>query len=144
MSDGVLEGFRGGGWCTHPICQNLQMAWMVGGWWGGIWWYRWWLNSKSFGPGTILRLLKWILLLSIVSGFKVTSSGHLVAATPNHRWELPVLHYQEIMVIYPFTFLVVITQFFSCIIFINDCIYIKWSTWIIFIHYRIYYTKNWR
>ena len=41
-----------------------------------------------------------------------------------HRWELPVLHYQKIMVIYPFPFLVVITQLFSCIIFINGCIYI--------------------
>ena len=39
-----------------------------------------------------------------------------------HRWDLPVLHYHEIMVIYPYPFLVVITQLFSCIIFINDCI----------------------
>ena len=42
----------------------------------------------------------------------------------HHRWDLPVLHYHEIMVIYPYPFLVVITQLFSCIIFINDCIYI--------------------
>ena len=27
-------------------------------------------------------------------------------------WELPILHYHEIMVIYPYPFLVVITQFF--------------------------------
>ena len=39
-----------------------------------------------------------------------------------HRWDLTVLRYHEIMVIYPYPFLVVITQFFSCIIFINDCI----------------------
>ena len=39
-----------------------------------------------------------------------------------HRWDLPVLHYHKIMVIYPYPFLVVITQLFSCTIFINDCI----------------------
>ena len=30
-----------------------------------------------------------------------------------HRWELPVLHYHYIMVIYPYPFLVVITQLLS-------------------------------
>ena len=40
----------------------------------------------------------------------------------NHIWELPVLHYHKIMVIYPYPFLVVIIQLFSCIIFINGCI----------------------
>ena len=40
----------------------------------------------------------------------------------SHRWDLPVLHYHEILVIYPYHFLVVINQLFSCIIFINDCI----------------------
>ena len=30
-----------------------------------------------------------------------------------HRWGLPVMHYHEIMVIYPYPFLVVITQLFS-------------------------------
>ena len=44
--------------------------------------------------------------------------------TPAHRWGLPVLHYHEIMVIYHYPFFEVITQLFSCIIFINDCIYI--------------------
>ena len=39
-----------------------------------------------------------------------------------YRWELTVLHYHKIMVIYPYPFLVVITPFFSWIIFINDCI----------------------
>ena len=39
-----------------------------------------------------------------------------------HRWELPVLHYHKIMVIYPHPFVVVITQLFSWIIFINDYI----------------------
>ena len=39
-----------------------------------------------------------------------------------HRWELPVLHYHKIMVIYPYPFLVVIAQLFSWIIFIHDCI----------------------
>ena len=40
----------------------------------------------------------------------------------HHRWDLPVLRYQKIMVIYPYSFLVAITQLFSNIIFINDCI----------------------
>ena len=40
----------------------------------------------------------------------------------HHRWELLVLHYHEIMVIYPYPFLVRITLFFSCIIFIHYCI----------------------
>ena len=39
-----------------------------------------------------------------------------------HRRELPVLCYHEIMVIYPYLFLVIITQLFSWLIFINDCI----------------------
>ena len=39
-----------------------------------------------------------------------------------HRWELPVIHYHKIMVIYPYPLLVVITQFFSWIIFIHGCI----------------------
>ena len=30
-----------------------------------------------------------------------------------HRWELPVLHYHKIMVIYPHPFFVVINQLFS-------------------------------
>ena len=40
----------------------------------------------------------------------------------NHRWEFPILHYQRIMVIYPYPFLVVITQLLSCMISINDFI----------------------
>ena len=39
-----------------------------------------------------------------------------------HIWKLPVLHYWKIMAIYPYPFLVVINQFFSCIIFIKGCI----------------------
>ena len=60
----------------------------------------------------------------------------------NHRWELSVLHYHEIMVIYPYPSFLVITQLFSWIIFINDCIYINWSAWIIFIRDYIFYTNN--
>ena len=43
-------------------------------------------------------------------------------STLEHRWDLPVLHYHKIMVIYPYPFFVVITQLFSCIILINGCI----------------------
>ena len=39
-----------------------------------------------------------------------------------HRRKLSVLHYHKIIVIYPYAFLVVINQLFSCIICINDCI----------------------
>ena len=42
--------------------------------------------------------------------------------TLNHRWEWKFLHYQNIMVIYPYPFLVVINLLFSWIIFNNDCI----------------------
>ena len=42
----------------------------------------------------------------------------------NHIWDLPVLHYHKILVIHPYPFLVVITQLFSWIILINDCIFI--------------------
>ena len=39
-----------------------------------------------------------------------------------HRWELPVLRYHKILVIYPYRFFAVITQLLSNIIFINYCI----------------------
>ena len=39
-----------------------------------------------------------------------------------HGQELPILHYHEIIIIYPYPILVVINQLFSCIIFINDFI----------------------
>ena len=37
-----------------------------------------------------------------------------------HRWELPILRFGKIMVVYPYPFLVVITLLFSWIIFINN------------------------
>ena len=46
----------------------------------------------------------------------------LIYERVRHRWHLPVLHYNKIMVIYPYPFLLVITQLFSWIIFINYCI----------------------
>ena len=42
--------------------------------------------------------------------------------TSQHIWKLPVLHYHKIMVIYPYPFLLAITQLFYWIIFINGCI----------------------
>ena len=33
-----------------------------------------------------------------------------VLQSSKHRWELPVLHYHEILVIYPYPFFVVITK----------------------------------
>ena len=41
-----------------------------------------------------------------------------------HRRKLTVIRYQNIMVIFTYPFLVVITQLFSLIIFINDFTYI--------------------
>ena len=47
---------------------------------------------------------------------------HKQYISEDHIWELHVLRYHKTMVIYPYSFLVVITLFFSRIIFINDCI----------------------
>ena len=49
----------------------------------------------------------------------LTDSIVLNLSTVNHRWGLSVLHYHEIIVIYPYPFLVVITLLFSFIIFVN-------------------------
>ena len=51
---------------------------------------------------------------------QVPGRGGIPSST--HRWELPVIHYHKIMVIYHYPFVVVIIQFFSWIILINDCI----------------------
>ena len=67
-------------------------------------------------------------ILSLCTIYRVWNTTALLYAhhqyteTGQHRWNLPVLCYHKIMVIYPYPFLVVITQFLSCIIFINDCI----------------------
>ena len=64
-------------------------------------------------------------------GEAVTTAGvhvpvlHIVGSLPApvaHRWELTVLCYHKILVMYPYPFFVVITLLFSNIIFINDCI----------------------
>ena len=58
-----------------------------------------------------------------MSGFVSNSPSSVRAGGDRymgHRWDLPVLRYHKIMVIYPYPFLVVITQLFSCIIFINE------------------------
>ena len=54
--------------------------------------------------------------------FVVTENRYFPSS--RHRWELPVLRYHKIMAIYPYPFLVVITQLIYWIIFINDCIFI--------------------
>ena len=58
-----------------------------------------------------------------------------------HRWDLPVLSYHEIMVIYPYPFLVVIIQLFSWIIFLMT-VYENWFICIIYINDHIFYIKN--
>ena len=54
--------------------------------------------------------------------YDVIFFGLMSSTSPNHRWELLVFHYQKIMEIQPCHFLVVITQLFFWIIFINECV----------------------
>ena len=71
-----------------------------------------WLGD---GRRVILGLLQGFLLLHI-GGNDPLGSLQVVAddeACVVHKWDLPVLHYHKIMVIYPYPFLVVITQLFS-------------------------------
>ena len=53
---------------------------------------------------------------------KLTLKYHKISVPGKNIWELLVLHYNKIMVIYPYPFLMVIIQFFYWIIFTNDCI----------------------
>ena len=53
---------------------------------------------------------------------KEEDNDDLEVSGEDHRWELPVLHYQKILVIYPYPFFVVIILLLSQIIFMNDCI----------------------
>ena len=64
----------------------------------------------------------WARILSVLSKITIVFSVGILGRLHQHIWELPVLCYHKIMVIYPSPFLVVINQFFSCIICINDCI----------------------
>ena len=64
-------------------------------------------------------------------------------ASLTHRWELLVLYYHEIMLIYPYPFLVVITQFFLNNIYSWLFMYTNWFAWIISIYDCICYTWNW-
>ena len=50
------------------------------------------------------------------------SQTYPMFSTVFHTRELLIIYCRKIMVIYLYPFLVVITQFFSCIIFIDDCI----------------------
>ena len=64
-----------------------------------------------------------ILALSVNFDNPCTVFNHsFLERYARHIWELPVLCYHEIMVMYPYPFLVLSTQLFSCIIFINDYI----------------------
>ena len=68
--------------------------------------------------------------LEVAYGRKMTGEGH--------RWDLPVLYYHKMIVIYPYPFLVAITQLFSWIIFINYCICILTSSPVYYILMIIY------
>ena len=61
----------------------------------------------------------------ILAAFKCDLGAAIAAhkySSFNHIWELSVLNYHTIMVIYTYPFFMVITQFFSWIIFIHYCI----------------------
>ena len=47
--------------------------------------------------------------------------GNLMFCCSFHRWKILVLYYHKMMAIQPYPFLVVITQLFSWITFINYC-----------------------
>ena len=66
----------------------------------------------------------YIIQISPMRGGGVVKYNHILNQSDRctHRWDLPVLHYHKMMVIYPYPFLVIITLLFSCIIFVNDFI----------------------
>ena len=70
----------------------------------------------------ICRNLLVLIRLLCICKISIKIPHHQQFGTPGHGWDLPVFHYHEIMLIYPYPFLVAITQLFSWIIFINDCI----------------------
>ena len=59
-----------------------------------------------------------------------------------HRQKLPVLHYEKLLVIYPYTFLVVITQLFSWIFFNNDCICILTGSPVYYLFMIMYFIQK--
>ena len=59
-----------------------------------------------------------------------------------YRRELPILHYQKIMVICPYPFLMVVTQLFSWIMCINYCICILTGSPGLYFYDHLCYTKN--
>ena len=67
------------------------------------------------GGGWMKKLLPKMQNRFIFASFCLAGLERLV-------WELPFLCYHEIMLIYPYHFVVVINLLFSWIIFINDCI----------------------
>ena len=54
--------------------------------------------------------------------YMVDNSTQGTGVVVRHRWELTILCYHKIMTIYPYPFLVLITQLFSFIIIFIDCI----------------------
>ena len=54
-----------------------------------------------------------MIILDVSPMFNFTLYLTLKLHLERHGWELPVLHYHEIMVIYPYPFLVVITPLIS-------------------------------
>ena len=75
---------------------------------------------------------------------KTSSSAANSLVSVRHRWELPILNYCKIMLIYPYPFfggnypIVLLSNIYSWFY-----MYINWFTWVIFIHDFICYTINW-
>ena len=78
--------------------------------------YQFWSYWKEYKKKTIIRHGSYLTNRGNNTFYSKQTKGW------QYRWELPVLHYHEIIVICLYPFLVVITQFFSWIICINDCI----------------------
>ena len=66
-------------------------------------------------PRSLTRLWRWVCRISATILRILGRPRRLLRRDPpsGHRWELPILHYHGIVVIYPCLFLVVITQFSS-------------------------------
>ena len=78
-----------------------------------------WVDENLFSSALLLTIVYAMMILMSEHTHNIHIRGEW---RWGHIWELPVLHYHKIMVIYPYPFSVVITQLFSWIIFTHDCI----------------------
>ena len=121
-------------WVQWTYCISLEFfcEWVI--------LYLFFMSKFNFGTYTshflhffdeFNKLLVLFQLLEVIINIVKETSKHqftneflvfIYDINEHHTWKLPVLRYNKIMVIYPYPFLVVFTQFFSWRIFINYCI----------------------